>query len=104
MSKREQMALEGKDQQMMYFDKTLLKKLKAYALETDTTFHKLIEVEYNQFVQALLSKCSQIDQIRMKELEAYQKQQEIQKISEENPLQVPGHPTEQGTEVVTVSA
>lgn len=94
MSKQAQMELEGKMQQIMYFDKTLLKKLKAYALETDIPFQKLIEPECNQFVQLLLAKCEQIDQIRMKALEEWKKSKEVDMITRENPLEVTGHEVE----------
>ena len=94
MPKQKQMLEEGKVQQMMYFDKTLLKKLKAYALETDTPFHKLIEDETNQFVQLLLAKCEKIDELRMKELEAWKKAREEQELVAQHPLEVIGHEVE----------
>lgn len=82
---------KGKMQQIFYFDKTMLKKLKAYALETDTPFHKFIDYELIQFEQMLIDKCAEIDKIRMKTYEAMIKAQEEQKIAEEHPLKVVGH-------------
>jgi len=86
--------IEGKHQQIMYFDKTLLKKLKAYAMETDTPFHKLILSETQEFERMLLTKCEQIDELRMKELEAYKRDREAREIAEQHPLLVPGHEIE----------
>ena len=104
MPKQKQMLEEGKVQQMMYFDKTLLKKLKSYALETDTPFHKLIEEETNQFVQLLLAKCEKIDELRMKELEAYKKSKEERDIVEQFPMKVPGHEVDPiGSEIEPIS-
>lgn len=82
---------KGKMQQIFYFDKTMLKKLKAYALETDTPFHKFIDYELTQFEQMLIDKCAEIDKIRMKTYEAMLKAQEEQKLADQHPLIVPGH-------------
>ena len=95
MPKVKSIDMEGKTQQIMYFNKTVLMKLKAYGLETGTPFHKLILDETKKFEDMLLAKCEQIDKLRMAEYESYLREKEARELAEQNPMPVPGHEVEQ---------
>lgn len=84
--------LDGKMvQQNFYMDKLVVNKLKAYALETGTSFYKLIKPEFDAFNQALLAKVSDIDKLRLEALNAEQRRQELQALADQHPLVVSGH-------------
>lgn len=85
---------ESMMQQIFYMDKLVINKLKAYALETGTSFFQMIDPELTQFKQALIKKCTEVDEIRRKALQAEMKQQEEARIAAENPIQVTGIPVD----------
>lgn len=82
---------EGKMQQIFYLDEGLLRKLKAYAMETGQTFQELISPEFSNFEQSLILKSTEIDKIRLTALEATKKLIEDQKIAAEHPYKAIGH-------------
>ena len=57
-----------KKPQTLLFNKTVLNKLKAYAVETDQSFESVIKIPYLKFQEELLQLSSEIDQIRQKAL------------------------------------
>ena len=53
-----------KKAQLVLFNKTLLNKLKAYAIETDQSFHDVIKGPFERFEADLLQLSQDIDKIR----------------------------------------
>lgn len=91
MPKVKSVDMEGRVQQIMYINKTVLMKLKAYGIETGTPFHKLIANESKIFDDLLLAKCESIDKLRMEEYESYLREKEARELAEQNPMPVAGH-------------
>lgn len=81
-------------------NRTLLMKLKAYAIEIDSTYEKLIENEFEAFEQALIKKGHEIDEIRLKAFQDAREEQERQAELVQYPLQVVGHEVEDKIGVV----
>lgn len=59
-----------KKQQAIYLNKTVLNKLKAYAVETDQSFENVIKEPFNRFENELLELSRSVDQMRQNALVA----------------------------------
>jgi len=57
-----------KKQHALLFNKTLINKLKAYAVETDQTLEKIMKEPFERFENDLLELSKQIDEIRQNAL------------------------------------
>lgn len=84
----------GKRMIPMYIDEAIYREVKVYAAETDQTFQQVIKTEAEAFEQSLLKVVTTIKQMRAKAEVDRQRQEEAQRISAENPLEVPGHEVE----------
>ena len=60
----------NKKVQTMVFDKIVLNKLKAYAVETDQSFDTVIQGPFTRFEAELLELCREIDRIRQDAVKA----------------------------------
>ena len=65
-----------KKAQIVLFNKTLLNKLKAYAIETDQSFHDVIKGPFARFEADLLELSQEIDRIRQQAIVANNPPQE----------------------------
>jgi hypothetical protein len=72
-------------------NKSVLFKLKAYAVETEQTFEQVVKDDFEAFEQALVKKATQVDEIRFKAIEAEQVRRIEQALADQHPLIVPGH-------------
>ena len=86
--------IPGKRMIPMYIDESIYREVKVYAAETDQTFQQVIKIEAEAFEQSLLKVVTTIKEMRSKAERERQRIEEAQRISDENPLQVPGHEVE----------
>lgn len=103
MPKVKELKPAGLTQQVIYLNRTTLMKLKAYALEIDTPFLKLIEPEVQQFTQLLVNKMRQVDEMRMAAFEKERKERQEQALADQFPMKVTGQEVEPITKVETVA-
>lgn len=68
--------------QTLPFNKTLLNKLKAYAVETNQSFYDVIKQPYQRFESDLLDLSTQIDEIRMQAILEKQQKRLVETIPE----------------------
>lgn len=84
-------SIQGKRMIPIYLEESIYREIKVYGAETDQSFQQVISEQSHEFEQSLIKLVSRIKEMKRKAEEERQKQEEIQRIADENPLPVPGH-------------
>jgi len=86
--------LPGKRMIPVHIDESIYREIKVYCAETDQYFQDTIKAEVAEFEQNLLKLVTIIKDMKRKAEQERLRQEEVQRISTENPMPVIGHEVE----------
>lgn len=87
-------AVEGKRMIPVYVSEAVYREIKVYGAETDKTIQEVCKIPSEAFEQSAIQLVSEIKEMKRKAEEERIRQEEANRLSMENPLQVPGHEVE----------
>ena len=95
---------QGRKYVPIFLEESLHREILVYAAETGQTMQDVLKPVLEESVQSIIKLVTQIREMRKQAYLQSLKEEEERKLTEENPLQVPGHPVELGTEIESIPA
>lgn len=86
--------LTGKKLIPVYVTEAVYREIKVYAAQTDKTIQEVCKIPSEAFEQEAIKLVFQLKEMKKRAEEERIKQEEIQRLADENPLIVPGHEVE----------